>query len=162
MDLVEIAAFGCSLNNLSFNVRFSPLKNDIESLSSLLFDIIINIIVVVLIVIVISKIIIIINAIECFHMTSRGPFWFPKTAKRRPYWCPKPVLWELNSFLTKTLSFVLINLRRCRPREWKHYRCHSFILPSSHDFASSDACAVMSKLKKDCTCLCRVKQTPST
>ena len=121
MDLVEIAAFGCSLNNLSFNVRFNPLKNDIESLSSLLFDIIINIIVVFLIIVnVISKIIIIINAIECFHMTSRGPFWFPKTVKPRPYWSPKPVLWELHSFLTKTLSFVLINLHRCRPREWKH------------------------------------------
>ena len=26
-------------------------------------------------------------AIECFHMTSR---W--------PYWCPKPILWTLNSF----------------------------------------------------------------
>ena len=49
------------------------------------------------------------NAIECFHMTSR-----------RPYWCPKPVLWELNSFLMQTLSFVPINLYRCWPREWKH------------------------------------------
>ena len=36
--------------------------------------------------------------------------------KRQPYWCPKPVLWELNSFL----SFVPINLHRCWPREWKH------------------------------------------
>ena len=30
--------------------------------------------------------------------------------KRRPCWCPKPVLWELNSFLMPTLSFVPINL----------------------------------------------------
>ena len=30
--------------------------------------------------------------IECFHMTSRRPYWRPKTMKRRPCWCPKPVL----------------------------------------------------------------------
>ena len=47
--------------------------------------------------------------IECFHMTSR-----------RPCWCPKPVRWELNSFLMQTLSFVPINLHRCWPRERKH------------------------------------------
>ena len=58
--------------------------------------------------------------IECFHMTSRRPYWFLKTMKRRPCWCPKPVLWELNSFLMQTLSFVPINLHRCRPRERKH------------------------------------------
>ena len=40
--------------------------------------------------------------------------------KRRPCWCPKLVLWELNSFLMQTLSFVVINLLRCWPREWKH------------------------------------------
>ena len=57
------------------------------------------------------------RAIECFHMTSRRPYWCPKTMKRRPCWCPKPVLWELNSFLMQTLSFVSINLHRCRPRE---------------------------------------------
>ena len=45
---------------------------------------------------------------ECFHMTSR-----------RPCWCAKPILWELNSFLMQTLSFVPINLHRCWPREWK-------------------------------------------
>jgi len=44
---------------------------------------------------------------ECFHMTPR-----------RPCWCPKPVLWELNSFLTQTLSFVPINLHSRWPREW--------------------------------------------
>ena len=58
--------------------------------------------------------------IECFHMTSRGPYWCPKTMKRRPCWCRKPLLWELNSFLMQTLSFVSINLHRCWPREWKH------------------------------------------
>ena len=39
------------------------------------------------------------------------------TMKRRPCLCPKPVLWELNSFLMQTLSFVPINLHRCWPRE---------------------------------------------
>ena len=58
--------------------------------------------------------------IECFHMTSRRPCWCPKKIKRPPCWCPKPILWELNSFLMQTLSFVLINLHRCWPREWKH------------------------------------------
>ena len=47
-------------------------------------------------------------AIQCFYTTSR---W--------PYWCPKPILWELNSFLMQTISFVPINLPRCWPREWK-------------------------------------------
>ena len=61
-------------------------------------------------------------SIECFHMTSRWPHWCPKTMKRRPRWCPKQVLWELNSFLMQTLSFVPINLHRCWPREWKHYK----------------------------------------
>ena len=27
--------------------------------------------------------------------------------------CPKPILWEFNSFLMQTLSFVPINLHRC-------------------------------------------------
>ena len=53
---------------------------------------------------------------ESFHMTSR-----------RPCWCPKPVLWELNSFLMQTLSFVSINLHRCWPREWKHSIGNSMI-----------------------------------
>ena len=53
-------------------------------------------------------------------MTSRRPYWCPKTMKRRPCWCPKPIRWELNSFLMQTLSFVSINLHRCWPREWKH------------------------------------------
>ena len=53
-------------------------------------------------------------------MTSRRPYWCPKTMKRRPCWCPKLILWELNSFLMQTLSFVPINLHRCWTREWKH------------------------------------------
>ena len=57
------------------------------------------------------------STIECFHMTSRRPYWCPKTMKRRPCWCPKRILWELNSFLMQTLSFVPINLHRCWPRE---------------------------------------------
>ena len=58
--------------------------------------------------------------IECFHMSSRRPYWCPKTMKRQPCWCPKRILWELNSFLMQTFSFVPINLHRCWPREWKH------------------------------------------
>ena len=58
--------------------------------------------------------------IECFHMTSRWPYWCPKTMKRPPCWCPKPVLWDLNSFLMEMLSFVPINLHRYWSREWKH------------------------------------------
>ena len=61
-----------------------------------------------------------VDHIECFHMTSRRPYWCPKTMKRRPCWCPKPVPWELYSFLMQMLSFVPINLHRCWPREWKH------------------------------------------
>ena len=57
--------------------------------------------------------------IECFHMTSRRPYWCPKT-KWRPCWCLKTIPWDLNSFLMQTLSFVPINLHRWKPREWKH------------------------------------------
>ena len=52
-------------------------------------------------------------------MTSPRQYWCPKTMKRRPCWCPKRVLWELNSFLMETLYFVLINFHRCWSREWK-------------------------------------------
>ena len=38
-------------------------------------------------------------SMECFHMTSRRPYWCPKTMKRQPCWCPKPIFWELNSLL---------------------------------------------------------------
>ena len=56
--------------------------------------------------------------IERFHMASLRPYWSPKTMKRRPCWCPKPILWELNSFLMQTIFFVPINLHRCWLR-WK-------------------------------------------
>ena len=71
------------------------------------------------------------QGIECFHMTSRRPYWCPKTMKQRPCCCLKPVPWELNSFLTQTLSFVTINLHICCPREWKHSieRNISWLLP---------------------------------
>ena len=58
--------------------------------------------------------------IVCFHMTSWPPYLCPKTMQRRPCLCPKPVQWELNSFVMQTLSFVPINLHRCWPLEWKH------------------------------------------
>ena len=51
--------------------------------------------------------------------------------KRRPCWCPKPVLWELNSLLMPTLSFVPINLHRCWPRGWKRSIRHFHI---SHSY----------------------------
>lgn len=35
---------------------------------------------------------------ECFHVTSRQPFW-----------SPKPILWKLNFFLMLTLSFTYIH-----------------------------------------------------
>ena len=57
------------------------------------------------------------TSIECLHVTSRRPYWCPKTMKGRPCWCPKPILWELYSFLMQTLSFVPINLHRWWPRE---------------------------------------------
>ena len=30
---------------------------------------------------------------------SKTLYCCPKTVKRRPCWCPKPILWELNLFL---------------------------------------------------------------
>ena len=57
-------------------------------------------------------------------MTSRRPYWCPKTMKRRPFWCSKPILRELNSFLMQTFSFVPINLHRCWPRELKRSIAH--------------------------------------
>ena len=47
------------------------------------------------------------------------------TMKRRPCWCPKPILWELNSFHMQTFSFVPMNLHRCWPLEWKHYMLYT-------------------------------------
>ena len=70
---------------------------------------------------------------------SDWPYWCPKTMKRWPCWCPEPILWELNSFLMQTISFVTINLHRCWPRVWKHsiflwclaifFLCFSFLVP---------------------------------
>ena len=57
------------------------------------------------------------NHREYFHMMSQRPYWYSKTMKWWPCWLPKPFLWELNSFLMQTLSFVLINLHRCWLRE---------------------------------------------
>ena len=59
--------------------------------------------------------------------------------KQRPCWCPKPVLWELNSFLMQTLSFVPINLHRCWPRERKHSidSFFSYLVGVSGDCAES-------------------------
>ena len=73
------------------------------------------------------------SPMECFHMTSRQPYWCPKTMKRRPCWCPKRVLWELNSFLMQTLSFVPINLHILWPRERKHsIRFFNPIIPTQN------------------------------
>ena len=61
--------------------------------------------------------------IEGFHMTSR-----------RPYWCPRQVPWEMNSFVMQTLSFVRINLHRCWPRDentdYRRILVYSFCLIS--------------------------------
>ena len=38
----------------------------------------------------------------------------PKTMKRRPLWCTKQILWELNLFLMKKLSFVQIKFVKKR------------------------------------------------
>ena len=83
------------------------------------------------------------NVRECFHMTSRRPYWCPKTIKRRPCWCSKPILWELQSFLVQTLSFVSINLHRCWPRylaitltpaQHKENFVVLFVAENAHDF----------------------------
>ena len=60
------------------------------------------------------------NSVFTWHHGGRiGTVVYSKTIKRRPCWCSKQIPWELISFLMQTLSFVLINLHRCRPREWK-------------------------------------------
>ena len=61
-------------------------------------------------------------------MTSRRPYWCPKTMKRRPCCCSEPILWELNSFLMQTLSFFPINLHKRWPREWKRSSIDFFTL----------------------------------
>ena len=47
------------------------------------------------------------------HDVTEAILVFRETMKWRPCWCPKPILWELNSFLMQTLSFGPINLHRC-------------------------------------------------
>ena len=42
-----------------------------------------------------------------------------KKLNRRPYWCPKPVLWEWNSFLVQKFSFFAKYLCSCWPGERK-------------------------------------------
>ena len=59
------------------------------------------------------------NGIECFHLTSRQPYYCSKTMKQQPCWCSKPILWELNSFVMQKLSLGPTNLHRCQPRERK-------------------------------------------
>lgn len=45
--------------------------------------------------------------------------YIPFSVKSRlPCWSLKTILWELDSFLMWTHSFVPINLQSCRPREW--------------------------------------------
>ena len=48
--------------------------------------------------------------------------------KWRPCWCPKPVLWELNSFLMPTLSFVPINLHTGHVGENALYATSTFAI----------------------------------
>jgi len=55
--------------------------------------------------------------LDCFHMTSRQPYWCPKTMKRRPYWCTKPILWESNFFSYVNTFFLSIHFHGCWPRE---------------------------------------------
>ena len=57
------------------------------------------------------------QGIECFHMTSRRPYWCPKTMKQWLCWCPKSVLWELNSFLTQ-MDFFCSNKFAERLATW--------------------------------------------
>ena len=57
--------------------------------------------------------------LESFPITSRRPCW-TVTKERRPCWCPQVILWELNSILMQTLSFVFLYKQAHRSREWKH------------------------------------------
>ena len=45
-------------------------------------------------------------ALVCNRTQKRPTLLGPKLLKWQPCWCPKPVLWELNSFPMKTLAFV--------------------------------------------------------
>ena len=57
---------------------------------------------------------------EHFHVMLRRPFWCSKTKKQPPYWCTKPVLWELNSIFMQKSSFVWVNQYGSLSCEWKH------------------------------------------
>ena len=65
------------------------------------------------------------------HMTSRRPYWFSKTMKRRPCWWSKQILWGWTLFLCKKFFFVPVNLHRCWPREWIRSIIHA---PFSREF----------------------------
>ena len=52
---------------------------------------------------------------EHFHVTSR-----------QPYWCTKPVLWELNFIFMQNSSFVWVNQYDGLSREWKRSKKYQF------------------------------------
>ena len=60
------------------------------------------------------------QSVDRLHMTSRRPYWCPKTMERRPCWWRwffKQISWELSSFVLETPYLVSINLHWCWPRE---------------------------------------------
>ena len=65
---------------------------------------------------------------ERFQMTSRPLYWCFKTNKRRPYWCTKPIIRELNSIFMQTFSFVSVNQYGRWPREGKR---SIFVIPAA-------------------------------
>ena len=68
------------------------------------------------------------NSIKYYHMTNTRPVYrvfshditaailVSQNNEMAAMLVSQPILWELNSFLMQTLSFVPINLHRCRPR----------------------------------------------
>ena len=46
-----------------------------------------------------KNVVIVVTCSRSLHMTSRPPYSFSRRRKRWPCWCPKPVLWDLNSLL---------------------------------------------------------------
>ena len=67
-------------------------------------------------------------------MTSRRPYWRPKTMKGRPFWGfqTNPMGVELFSYANVTISFVPINLHRC----WSHEGRPSILSGGIHRNAS--------------------------
>ena len=69
------------------------------------------------------------NSIKYYHMTNTRPVYrvfshdvtaailVSQNNEMAAMLVSQPILWELNSFLMQTLSFVPINLHRCWPRE---------------------------------------------